>query len=65
MEQTLATPPDGGKRPAMAPELEARLRAELEPEIARLEELTGWDLDAWRTGPAIPVATADVIDDDA
>jgi hypothetical protein len=29
-------------------ELRRRLLAELEPELARLEDLTGWDLDAWR-----------------
>ena len=33
---------------ALSPEQRARLLALLEPEIAGLEALTGWDLSRWR-----------------
>jgi hypothetical protein len=60
IEQSLAAPSGGGeKRPAMPTRLEARIRSELESEIARLEELTGWDLHPWRTGGVPPVRAAD------
>ena len=36
--------------PALAPGTEARIRERLEPELAAMEELTGWDLSAWRGG---------------
>jgi hypothetical protein len=39
-------------RPEVSPELRARLLDELEPEIASLEEITGWDLADWRDGAA-------------
>jgi hypothetical protein len=35
-------------RTALEPALEAQLLALLEPEIAGLERITGWDLDRWR-----------------
>ena len=36
------------ERPALEPALRRRLVSELESDIVELEELTGWDLSAWR-----------------
>jgi hypothetical protein len=45
----------GAERPRVDEALGRELREELEPEIAALEDLTGWDLRDWRS-PRIPVA---------
>jgi hypothetical protein len=41
--------PDEAERPRIDDELRRRLLEELEPEIATLEGLTGWDLREWRS----------------
>jgi hypothetical protein len=48
--------PREADRPPVDAALRARLLEELEPEIARLEELTGWDLAEWRAGAPAPSA---------
>lgn len=52
IERLLSAPEGSSVHAQLEPELEARLLEELEPEIAGLERLTGWDLSAWRVPAA-------------
>ena len=47
--------PTRAERPLLGDQLRARLLEQLEPEIASIERLTGWDLSLWRgRGPPAP-----------
>jgi hypothetical protein len=46
--------PAPAERPAPDAAMRARILEQLEPEIAELERITGWDLSDWRDGPAAP-----------
>ncbi len=48
IERLVARGRRAAERPAVEPALRRRLVAELESDVAELEELTGWDLSAWR-----------------
>lgn len=49
IERRLARPrADRSERPVVRAEIRRRLVDYLEPEIARLEQVTGWNLDRWR-----------------
>jgi hypothetical protein len=48
LERLVARDRPAAERPAVDPALRRRLVGELEEDIAELEELTGWDLSAWR-----------------
>lgn len=50
LERASSAPPSD--RPAVGEELRGRLLAQLEPEIAAFEQLTGWDLSSWRQAAA-------------